>query len=85
MIWDEDFDPKNRTFWVFEGGGKENGAWSMDWWVLYENSHSAFLNLRMGIFDMAVGLECFVLGEEQNSYSYDAVLLLILTNYYSSW
>jgi len=26
MIWDEDFDPKNRTFWVFEGGGKENGA-----------------------------------------------------------
>ena len=27
MIWDEDFDPKNRTFWVFEGGGKENGAW----------------------------------------------------------
>jgi len=26
MIWDEDFNPKNRTFWVFEGGGKENGA-----------------------------------------------------------
>jgi hypothetical protein len=26
MIWDEDFDPKIRTFWVFEGGGKENGA-----------------------------------------------------------
>jgi len=28
MIWDEDFDPKIRTFWVFEGGEKENGAWS---------------------------------------------------------
>jgi len=26
MIWDEDFDPKIRTFRVFEGGGKENGA-----------------------------------------------------------
>jgi len=26
MIWDEDFDPKNRTFWVLECGGKENGA-----------------------------------------------------------
>jgi len=26
MVWDEDFDPKNRTFWIFEGGGKENGA-----------------------------------------------------------
>jgi len=22
MIWDVDFDPKNRNFWVFEGGGK---------------------------------------------------------------
>jgi len=30
MIWDEDFEPKNRTFWVLEGAGKENGAWSMD-------------------------------------------------------
>jgi len=30
MIWDEDFDPKIHTFWVFEGGGKENGAWSSD-------------------------------------------------------
>jgi len=30
MIWDEDFNPKNRTFWVFEGGWKENDAWSMD-------------------------------------------------------
>jgi len=30
MIWNEDFDPKYRTFWVFEGGGKENGVWSMD-------------------------------------------------------
>jgi hypothetical protein len=30
MILDEDFDPKIRTFWVFEGGGIENGAWSMD-------------------------------------------------------
>jgi len=30
MIWDEDFDPKNLTFWVFEGGGKVNGAWSSD-------------------------------------------------------
>jgi len=29
MVWDEDFDPKIHTFWVFEGGGKENGAWSM--------------------------------------------------------
>jgi len=29
MIWNEDFDPKFCTFWVFEGGGKENGAWSM--------------------------------------------------------
>jgi len=30
MTWDEDFDPKkNRTFWVFEGAGKENGVWSM--------------------------------------------------------
>jgi len=26
MIWNEDFDPKFHTFWVFEGGGKENGA-----------------------------------------------------------
>jgi len=25
-----DFDPKNHNFWVFEGGGKENGAWSLD-------------------------------------------------------
>jgi len=23
MIWNEDFDPKIRTFWVFGGGGKE--------------------------------------------------------------
>jgi len=30
MIWDVDFDPKNHKFWVFEGGGKENGAWSLD-------------------------------------------------------
>jgi len=30
MIWNEDFDPKFRTFWVFEGRGKENGAWSMN-------------------------------------------------------
>jgi len=30
MIGNEDFYPKFRTFWVFEGGGKENGAWSMD-------------------------------------------------------
>jgi len=30
MIWNEDFDPKYRTFWVFAGGGKENGGWSMD-------------------------------------------------------
>jgi len=30
MIWDEDFDQKNRTFWIFEAGGKENGAWNMD-------------------------------------------------------
>jgi len=22
--------PKIRTFWVFEGGGNENGAWSTD-------------------------------------------------------
>jgi len=20
MIWNEDFDPKNRTFWIFGGG-----------------------------------------------------------------
>jgi len=26
MIWNEDFDPKIRTFWVFGGGGKKNGA-----------------------------------------------------------
>jgi len=26
MIWNEYFDLKNRTFWVFGGGGKENGA-----------------------------------------------------------
>jgi len=44
MIWVEDFDPKNRTFLGFEGGGKENGAWSMDRWVLYENSNSAQVN-----------------------------------------
>jgi len=30
MIWNDGFHPKNHTFWVFEGGGKENGAWSMD-------------------------------------------------------
>jgi len=30
MVLDEDFEPKIRTFWVFGGGGKENGAWSMD-------------------------------------------------------
>jgi len=23
MIWNEDFDPKIPTFWVFGGGGKE--------------------------------------------------------------
>jgi len=23
MIWNEDFDPKILTFWVFGGGGKE--------------------------------------------------------------
>jgi len=23
MIWNEDFDPKIRTFWVLGGGGKE--------------------------------------------------------------
>jgi hypothetical protein len=23
MIWNEHFDPKIRTFWVFGGGGKE--------------------------------------------------------------
>jgi len=23
MIWNEDFDPKIHTFWVFGGGGKE--------------------------------------------------------------
>jgi hypothetical protein len=26
-ICNEDFDPKIRTFWVFGGGGKGNGAW----------------------------------------------------------
>jgi hypothetical protein len=26
MIWNEDFDQKIRTFWVFGGGGKKNGA-----------------------------------------------------------
>jgi hypothetical protein len=26
MIWNEDFDPKIRTFWVFGGGGKEKMA-----------------------------------------------------------
>jgi len=46
MVWDEDFDRKIRTFWVFEGGGKENGVWSMDLWVLYENSNSTLLNSR---------------------------------------
>jgi len=30
MIWNEDFDPKNHTFWVFGGGWKENGASSLD-------------------------------------------------------
>jgi len=30
MIWNEDFHQKNRTFWVFGGGGEENGPWSMD-------------------------------------------------------
>jgi hypothetical protein len=30
MIWNEDFDLKNHTFWGFGGGGKENGGWSMD-------------------------------------------------------
>jgi len=27
--------------------------------------------MRKGIFDMAAGRECFVLGDEQNSYIYD--------------
>jgi len=30
MIWSKDFDPTFHTFWVFEGGVKENGVWSMD-------------------------------------------------------
>jgi len=29
MIWNEDFDPKNRIFWVFGGGGKEK--WSCEY------------------------------------------------------
>jgi len=39
MICNEDFDPKNRTFWVFGGGGKENGAWNMVYWVLNKNGN----------------------------------------------
>jgi len=35
MIWNEDFDPKNRTFWVFGGGGKEKWSVNMDYWVLF--------------------------------------------------
>jgi len=26
MIWNDDFHPEIRTFWVYEGGGKENDA-----------------------------------------------------------
>jgi len=39
MIWNEDFDPKICTFWVFRGGGKEK-KWSfmVACWVLNENS-----------------------------------------------
>jgi len=33
MIWNEDFDPINHTFWVFGGGGKENEGWNIDCWV----------------------------------------------------
>ena len=65
MVWDEDFDPKICTFWVYEGGWKENGAWSMNWWVLYENSNFALLKLRMGNLGMAAERECFVLREEK--------------------
>ena len=79
MVWDEDFDPKIRTFWVFEGGGKENGAWSIDRWVLYENSNSALLKMRIGILGMAAGRECFVLGEEQKSYNFWSRSDLIVT------
>jgi len=39
MIWNEDFDQKICTFWVFGGGGKEK-KWSclVVCWVLNENS-----------------------------------------------
>jgi hypothetical protein len=38
MIWNEDFDPKIRTFWVFGGGGKEKWRCVVVCWVSIENS-----------------------------------------------
>jgi len=36
MIWNEDFDPKIHTFWIFGGGGKEKWSVNMDCWILFE-------------------------------------------------
>jgi len=38
MVWNEDFDLKIRTFWVFGGGGKEKWSCVVVCWVLLENS-----------------------------------------------
>jgi len=48
----------------------------MNWWVLYENSNSALLKMRMGNLNMAAGCECFVLGEEHKSNVYYVMLCL---------
>jgi len=40
-IWNEDFDPKIRTFWVFgflEVEGKKKWSCVVAYWVLNENS-----------------------------------------------
>jgi len=33
MIWNEDFDPKIHTFWVFGGGGKKKWSFVVACWV----------------------------------------------------
>jgi hypothetical protein len=38
MIWNEYFDPKIRTYWVFGGGGKEKWSCVVACWILFENS-----------------------------------------------
>ena len=57
MIWNEDFDPKIRTFWDFGGGGKEK-KWScvVACWVLNENSTQRDLSHVKAISSFHLGM-----------------------------